>query len=500
MSSLIDDTMNYKNLILLCFILLFAESVLGVPLIPVKPSKDEFYTPPAGYENHSNGDILKMRPTPQKLRSVFLPINIKSSWQVLVKSTDSFGNATAIVTTIMEPYNADPSKVVSYQAFEDSAALDCAPSYAYLYGASAATISTQIEMYFIQIALDRGWYVVSPDYEGPKATFTVGKQSGHATLDSIRAALLTSGTTGINKDAKVAMWGYSGGTVPSAWASVLQPTYAKELKSNLIGAALGGLVTNITGTAEGVEGTFFAGLTISAITGLAGEYPELKTVISKQLVSTKALLYEKGDRLCLAPALFNYAFRRIFSGPLRYVKDGWEVLSIPVIKKIIDENTLALSKGSPKPEVPIFVFHGAKDTLVPFKDAQRVYENWCEEGVKSFEFAIDKSTGHITELLAGTPAAIAWITKMFNGEEPVKGCTRTERKSNLEYPGSDRSIFDFLSAAATSILGFEIGPNAENLDPNGENIKFSTSAIKDTGIPLDENMEHSVQNITTIGN
>ena len=487
----IEETMNFKNLILLCCILLFAGSALGVPLIPLKPSEDDFYTAPEGYENKSNGEILKMRPTPQKLRSVFLPINIKNSWQALVKSTDSFGNATAIVTTIMEPYNADPSRVVSYQAFEDAGAIDCAPSYAYLHGASAGTISTQVEMYFIQIALDRGWYVVSPDYEGPKATFTVGKQSGHATLDSIRAVLLTSGTTGINKDAKVAMWGYSGGTVPSAWASVLVATYAKELKDNLVGAALGGLVTNITATAEGVEGTFFTGLTVSAVTGLASEYPQLKKIIYEQLVSEKAvLLYERGDRLCMAPALINYAFGRIFSGPTRMVKDGWDVLSIPAIKKIIDENTLALNKGDPKPEIPIFVFHGAKDTLVPFKDAQRVYENWCEEGVKSFEFAVDKSTGHITELLAGTPAAVAWITKMFNGEKPVKGCTRTERQSNLAYPGSDKSIFDFLSAAATSILGFEIGPNAENLDPNGENIKISMGATKDKGL-LDKGMQHN---------
>lgn len=478
--------MHFINLIRLCSILLFANAVTGLPLIPLKPSEDDFYTPPEGYESHDNGEILKMRPSPQKLRSLFLPINIKNSWQALVKSTDSFGNATAIVTTIMKPYNADPSKVVSYQAFEDSAALDCSPSYAYLYRASAATVSTQIEMYFIQIALDKGWYVVSPDYEGPKASFTAGKQSGHATLDSIRAALLSSGTTGIDEDAKFIMWGYSGGTVPSAWASVLQPTYAKDLKSKLIGAAMGGLVTNITGTAEGVEGTIFAGLTISAITGLASEYPELKSLISEQLVPAKTLLYGKADKLCLGPALFNYAFRRIFSGPFRYVKDGWEVLSLPVVKKVLNDNTLALGKGDPMPEIPIFVFHGAKDTIVPFKDAERVYDNWCEEGIKSFEFAVDESTGHITELLEGTPAAIAWITKRFNGETPVSGCNRTERKSNLEYPGSDRSIFEFLSAAATSILGFEIGPNAENLEPNGENIKVSTTTIKNTSVPLHE--------------
>lgn len=43
-----------------------------------------------------------------------------------------------------------------------------------------------------------------------------------------------------------------------------------------------------------------------------------------------------------------------------------------------------------------------------------------------------------------TPAAISLITKMSNGENPVKGCSRTERKFNLEYPGSDRAVFEFL--------------------------------------------------------
>ena len=30
--------------------------------------------------------------------------------------------------------------------------------------------------------LRSGYYVVTPDYEGPKATFAVGRQSGQATL------------------------------------------------------------------------------------------------------------------------------------------------------------------------------------------------------------------------------------------------------------------------------------------------------------------------------
>lgn len=54
------------------------------------------------------------------------------------------------------------------------------------------------------------------------------------------------------------MWGYSGGSLASGWAAGLQPNYAPELGGNLLGAALGGFVTNITATAEATDGTVFA--------------------------------------------------------------------------------------------------------------------------------------------------------------------------------------------------------------------------------------------------
>ena len=74
----------------------------------------------------------------------------------------------------------------------------------------ATTVTTQIDMTLIVPLLQNGYYVIIPDYEGPKSTFTVGRQSGKATLNSIRAALQTGAFSGIKKTAKVALWGYSG--------------------------------------------------------------------------------------------------------------------------------------------------------------------------------------------------------------------------------------------------------------------------------------------------
>lgn len=144
---------------------------------PLAPTQDLFYDVPANVSGYNNGDIIKWRTPPAQLRSIYFPMNVKNAWQLLVKTEDSFGNPTAFVTTVMEPYNAIPSKVLSYQAFEDSACLDCSPSYSVLYGASMNTIGIQYEVALMEIGLSKNWYVVLPDYEGPKSAFGVGPQS-----------------------------------------------------------------------------------------------------------------------------------------------------------------------------------------------------------------------------------------------------------------------------------------------------------------------------------
>lgn len=433
-------------------------------LQPDLPLEDDFYNAPDNLEDYTEGDIIRYRSAPLMIRSVYYPVNVKNAWQFLVRSQNSMGNATAVVTTVLEPYDADPSKVLSYQVAEDSASPDCAPSYSMLFGAKMVTVIAQLEMILISTGLSRGWYVVSPDYEGTHGAFTVGRQAGKATLDSIRAVLASHNTTGINPDAKVALWGYSGGTIASGWAAQLQPQYAPELKDNMIGVAMGGWVTNVTLTAVATEGGPFAGLVAAAVNGMINEYTDLRPIALEAIRSDRLQWFDNARNMCLLESVFTFAFHRFFTGSDRYVDEGFAIFTRPEIKKVLDFNTLAFVEDDGIPEIPMFVFHGEKDEIVPFLGAKRAYDNYCDWGIDSLEMAVSNSTGHLLEVVEGSGAAIKWLEDRFNGKENiVKGCQRTDRFTNLDYPGADLAYFQLVRTLFSSIPGGKIG---ESYDRN----------------------------------
>lgn len=431
---------------------------------PLPPSQDPFYQVPKNVSGYEIGDIINWRPTPAELRSVYFPLNVDGSWQLLVRSEDSEGNPTAFVTTVIKPYNAIPSKVLSYQAFEDSACSDCSPSYSVLYGASMRTISIQVEVAMMNIGLSKNWYVVLPDYEGPRSAFSAGVQSGKATLDGIRAALKSSEFTEISKDAKVGLFGYSGGSIPVGWAAQLQPRHAPELKDHIIGAAAGGFVTNMTLSAIAMDGTSYSGLAVAAVNGLLQEYSGLLGVLKKEINPAKLDIFYRARSLCLKELSGVYGLTELFIGKDPWMTKGLGFFAVPEVKKVLEQNTLALD-GGVAPEVPFFIFHGEKDEVAPIEQPQRVYDNWCSWGAPSVEFAVSSSTGHQLEAITGLGAAFAWLEDRFDGYLPVKGCQRTVRDNNIAYPGAYPNYVRLLNTFFRGIFGEKIGddPNEETM-------------------------------------
>jgi len=191
----------------------------GTPAAPIPPLQDPWYSAPDGFESAKPGDVLRIRQAPGNLTS--LASNCSSAYNILYRTTNSQYKPDWAVTTVFVPVTPSPA-LLSYQIPYDSAWLDASPSYAFYTSDGTRSLRD------VSTGLSSGWFVNVPDYEGPLASFTAGVMSGHATIDSIRAAFNANETLGLDVGARYAMWGYSGGALASEWAAELQVQYAPE--------------------------------------------------------------------------------------------------------------------------------------------------------------------------------------------------------------------------------------------------------------------------------
>jgi hypothetical protein len=106
--------------------------------------------------------------------------------QVLYRTTDQQGDGVVTVATVLRPLIPGPTRIVSYHMAYDALGSQCNPSYT-LSGGSTSPIAGA-EQAVIAGYLAAGYTVVVPDYEGEELEWTIGRQSGYAALDGIRAA------------------------------------------------------------------------------------------------------------------------------------------------------------------------------------------------------------------------------------------------------------------------------------------------------------------------
>jgi Secretory lipase len=240
----------------LALLLLVAWAALAAPgaRAAVPPNEDPFYkyegTTPL--KRIAPGTVLKTRTVPFHVVGVELPL---TAVQLLYRSTSELGKPTVNVTSVLLPPVKDltPS-VLSYQSFYDSLNTEDDPSYAISGGFTMGGEIPQAESVLISPALLAGETVVIPDTEGEEADFAAGPVYGYNTLDSLRAAL-SSPATGLTSTTKIGLAGYSGGAIATEWAAQLAPSYAPEINSDIVGAAMGGVLVDPAHNLKYIEGS-----------------------------------------------------------------------------------------------------------------------------------------------------------------------------------------------------------------------------------------------------
>ncbi|KAH8690873.1 secretory lipase-domain-containing protein [Talaromyces proteolyticus] len=405
----------------------------------------------AGYESEAPGTILAYRAPPGGIAAFSAAtVNLDAAWQVLYRTTDSFGNASATVTTILIPHNADYTKLLSYQVAEDAADPNCAPSYAFQ--KSAATdgalglILPQAELLLIETALARGWVVTVPDHLGPKSTFLANNLSGHAVLDNVRAALASSKFTKISTDPTITLWGYSGGSLASGFAAELHASYAPELK--IAGAALGGTVPLILPVINQTNKGAFTGLIPAGIMGLSNEYPSIAQLLQEYLLPAKKAEFNKAASKCLTGDIIEYLGQDVYS----YVSDPG-IFETPAALQVLNANNM----GQHAPTIPLLVYKSINDEISNVTYTDDLVSYYCNAGT-SVEYKKDYLSEHGTMAVLGAPDAIMWLEDRMRGVPVDSKCTTSSTFTSLLDPNTLVLLGEVLVNSLLDLLGAPVGP------------------------------------------
>ncbi|MGN2637050.1 lipase family protein [Nocardia takedensis] len=367
------------------------------PLYP-SPDPDPFYTAPADLSAKAPGDVIRTRRIDTGMYVG------TEGWQVAFRSTNSGGDAILGVTTVLLPSGVRNPPLVSYQALINSLGSKCNPSKSLFNGELQDAMGAMLP-------IGRGWAISLPDYLGPNVAYGAAKLSGMVTLDSVRAVQRAT-EIGLS-NSPVAIAGYSGGGMASAWAAALQPTYAPELK--LAGVVAGGIPADLEEMALGLG---FAphpgfGLAFAAAMGLEREYPD-RLPISDQLNPTGLWFREFTHDECRRFLLFHGAMRS--ADQLAASKS---LMDSPAAREVLHENSLRDFPGTPT--APMYIWQGVYDTLTPFDSVKQTADRYCRAGAP-LTFVPYEIAEHMTTAAAGFADAWNYVEARFRNEAPPVRC------------------------------------------------------------------------------
>jgi hypothetical protein len=388
------------------------------------PASDPWYRPPEGWESSPPGTVLKIRPHAYPTITIR---NVLDTFQLLYRTTDSHLQSTWGVTTVFIPKShqncsADASKcarsVVSYQLATDSTWPNAMPSY---------LLQARDPWGEMRDLLAQGWFVATPDYEGPDAAYCAGKQSGHATLDGIRAVLSVGHNFGLRTDiAKVGLWGYSGGASATQFAVELAATYAPDLTGTIAGAVVGGPTPNMTTVCERMNNKPAAGLVIASLLGITVQNPEMRQFLTSRLKTTGR--FNASEFLSTTQMTGLQALKRFYGEDIfQYFDAGRNDAFHPQMQALIDEDAVMGRHGVPN--MPVFYHKASNDEMSPASESDALVDMLCGKGATVL-YHRNRLGDHNDESWSGRRRTIDFLSSAMEGtkrmEIPAKGTCKTQ--------------------------------------------------------------------------
>jgi hypothetical protein len=336
-----------------------------------------------------------------------------TSWatEILFRSADAQNRPVADVTTVLVPRSPwrgpGARPIVSYQTAEDSLGAACAPSNALQVGLQAATSNAELETLDIAALLARGWAVITTDYEGPDSDFLTGPLEGYAVLDGIRAALAAH-PHGLSPQAPIALWGYSGGALASAWAMKLRASHAPDLQ--VIGVALGDMPSDLEAAMRNIDGGYGFGLVFAGFVGI--DRGDTAAHLTTLLNSRGRAAMQENATACTVTLIARFAFHRLSD----YTVSA-HPYDTPALKAVLASNSLASLTAT----TPIYDYHTTTDDLVPVRIANAFVARSCAAGDR-IQVVRTPLNVHVTEQVVGAPGGIQFLARRFRGAPVINDC------------------------------------------------------------------------------
>jgi pimeloyl-ACP methyl ester carboxylesterase len=434
--------MNMKKL--LCTLMIGAlVSSLSAPVLADPPLLPFYDSVTKMSANGKLGQIIKKEAIKTSVKGA-------QAWRIAYISSDVAERKTIVTGTIISPIGSAPKEgrpILAWAHGTTGSAQNCGPSQIIdptaplnEYFLADGNSWTDYGIPNVEQFIQEGYVVVATDYQGlgggGKHQYAVAATNGRDVINSARAA---SSMKEVGAGKKTIVYGWSqGGGATIAAASLLdyqklQGTAADNLQYlGFVGLApddqaimLQNPPTDEVGatklinefTQENVPNVFLFAHYVMGLWGTQAAYPNLK--LTDILTDEGAAFVDKlSNNKCVHVMAdsFNYAYGDQYKSLLKPSASN----SLPWIKAFIDGSVKPV-----KPEAPVVIYWGTKDTAVPPIEHELYQKQMCAMGANIGRIQLPGEQTHFATPGVSAPMYLEWVKDRIAGKPLANACPKT---------------------------------------------------------------------------
>ena len=355
---------------------------------------EDFYKAPSPLPEDKPGTLIWS----QEIKGAPEGIN---AWRVLYVTTGVDGKPVATSGSIYASRKKKKHEVLVWAHGTKGIADKCAPSRAE---------KPDESIFYFKDYLDKGYAIVSPDYEGLGTAgvhpFLVGSSEAKSILDSIRMA---NDFDPIGPKGKAVIVGHSQGGHAALFAGELHKSYAPDVKiAGITAIAPVGELQQTFTEASSQIGTF--GFVVMGAVGFKAGYPEVD--LSKVFTPTVIVKSDVVNKSCFPSVLLTY----LTTGVGGFVADPRLVDPWP---KLFKEN----SPGNNLIDVPLLFVHGDFDETVSPAVSKSIYDSECLLGAQAQRKTYETSSAtHSGVFPLAKDDVLNFVSDRFEGKKFESSC------------------------------------------------------------------------------